>query len=606
MNEVIKNLPKNPTVAQMQAAAREVKKQRKGKLSPLKEMEFYYEAEKAGINVPEITDEQYISKSKVAGAGQQPEKLGTGTRRHWETEAGVPPGQQLRTNVGGTPKARLKELGVKKSINLTQEGLFLYLAHADKQADGIIETYVANPFTAKGAKTEDAVKAAQMKKLSGGVPTSNRPRIQEIFDAVKSLDIAGVSDPIQQKVEGNVELAKNIFPNISVNQLDDVYIQQLYEQGYLEDADPENKDLNKKLNELPKKHRNRTTTSGRRLLDTKKGVPVVIGLNAENKLIYDSEKTRPYKLKISGKGRQALAQFYGGNRLGSAFSRYTKPDVGIKPTTTKEQLTLSGPESTISADTTRSPGGETISPNRREVSRKATGAIISRRDVTIFKEAMTKAVEQTDDKQRINLFKNIVEEARRIDPRVSLDSMQNIKDFMYFRGLLEADTTISDKLGPSKISDVDVPEYIRPTSKFYTDGFKSLDMGDPDGPLVINKISAPESEYVDIKQVTTDIDTLSKDLSPDKTVNDRTDILLDIIRKGGKKALQLLIPAVGATTTVLEEAFAATPTARDAPSEQAYDSFMEAAEKEELIPREAALRGRTMEEVKSRTSFMNQ
>ena len=87
----------------------------------------------------------------------------------------------------------------------------------------------------------------------------------------------------------------------------------------------------------------------------------------------------------------------------------------------------------------------------------------------------------------------------------------------------------------------------------------------------------------------------------------RQSTLMDIIKKGGRKGAIAFFPIVGAAATVIDEAFAAKPlNPYRTPEEQEYDRMMERAEREELIPRKSEVRGRTMEEVKSRTSFMNQ
>ena len=78
----------------------------------------------------------------------------------------------------------------------------------------------------------------------------------------------------------------------------------------------------------------------------------------------------------------------------------------------------------------------------------------------------------------------------------------------------------------------------------------------------------------------------------------------------GKFSARAVLPFAGGFLGTLlsgvDYAFSASQTARDAPSEVEYDKYMERAAEEELIPEESEVRGRTMEEVKSRTSFMNQ
>ena len=79
-----------------------------------------------------------------------------------------------------------------------------------------------------------------------------------------------------------------------------------------------------------------------------------------------------------------------------------------------------------------------------------------------------------------------------------------------------------------------------------------------------------------------------------------------MLGNAGRGGLKVLVPGVGLAATVVEEAAAATSTARSSFSEIEYDRMMQEAKREDLIPEESELRGRTMEEVKSRTSFMNQ
>lgn len=91
-----------------------------------------------------------------------------------------------------------------------------------------------------------------------------------------------------------------------------------------------------------------------------------------------------------------------------------------------------------------------------------------------------------------------------------------------------------------------------------------------------------------------------------KPMSEKTKSILGIIKKGGRGTAKALIPVVGVGATLLEEAAAATPTARSALTEIEEDKMLQEAKRYDLIPEESELRGRTMEEVKSRTSFMNQ
>ena len=91
-----------------------------------------------------------------------------------------------------------------------------------------------------------------------------------------------------------------------------------------------------------------------------------------------------------------------------------------------------------------------------------------------------------------------------------------------------------------------------------------------------------------------------------KPMSERTKSILGIIKKGGRGTAKALIPGVGLGLTIIDEVAAAKPLARATFSEIEEDRLLEEAKREELIPEESELRGRTMEEVKSRTSFMNQ
>ena len=81
-----------------------------------------------------------------------------------------------------------------------------------------------------------------------------------------------------------------------------------------------------------------------------------------------------------------------------------------------------------------------------------------------------------------------------------------------------------------------------------------------------------------------------------------------------KRALKSVVPIaggfLGGLFTGIDYALSSTPTARSMPEEIRYDEMvrkaLEGAVREELIPEESEVRGRAMEEVKSRTSFMNQ
>ncbi len=81
-----------------------------------------------------------------------------------------------------------------------------------------------------------------------------------------------------------------------------------------------------------------------------------------------------------------------------------------------------------------------------------------------------------------------------------------------------------------------------------------------------------------------------------------------------KRTLRTVGPAaggfLGGLFSVIDYVLSSTPTARSTPAEVRYDEIvrksLEDAEREELIPEETEVMGRAIEEVKSRTSFMNQ
>ena len=52
----------------------------------------------------------------------------------------------------------------------------------------------------------------------------------------------------------------------------------------------------------------RKSIKGRRFLDTRtaKGIPLAVGVDSNGDIIYDSKRTRPYKLKISAEGKKHL------------------------------------------------------------------------------------------------------------------------------------------------------------------------------------------------------------------------------------------------------------------------------------------------------------
>lgn len=494
-----------------------------------------------------------------------------------EAQTGIEPGTQLRTNTTGLPKARLKELGVIKPVTITPEGAGL-----------ILRLMKDTGKTAQGAFV-DLQKSVKAARISASDAVARR----DMDTVVRRYFPDGL-----EGIEKSLNEAK-------------VYEQALFDAGFLEDGDPDLKDLDKEFKELPKTQQNRKSRSGRRIkgIQESRGLPTIVGRDSKGELVFDKDNIRPYKYRISNAGLEALKEVelpsFASQPLTKELELKGRRQAAKRPNLSTMQETLSQEALPKSGEPPAIRGGEPVEPHGGASSRRASGAVISRRDANTFKEAMGKAME-APPKGKTNLFKRIVEEARKIDPRVSVGDMQNIKDYLYFRGVLEADSTISDKVGPSRISDVDVPEYVKPSAKYYKDGLAILDAGGSNEPLVIGKLSADANPPVEpVKRETLD-DRISRGDKPEIEPSKTPSRLLDIIKRGGRGAAKAFIPGIGLGLTVIDEAFAAKETARSSPSEIEYDEMMERAKREELIPEESELRGRTMEEVKSRTSFMNQ
>jgi hypothetical protein len=379
------------------------------------------------------------------------------------------------------------------------------------------------------------------------------------------------------------------------------YEQFLYDNGFLRDADPDFKQLDEEFKSLPEGGQNKRSRQGKRILAIKEtgGVPVVVGRDKDGRPVEDKSRSRPYKLDLSDKGieeaKKSSLPVYAQTKITPQIEMQDRQRKAVARREARVPSTVDAPSV---------PSGETVEPNRGEVSRKAKGAVIVRRDVSTFKQAMGKAVSKGG---KVNLFAEIMDEARRIDPKVSMNAMQDIKDYLFFTGHLEVDAAVSEKMGPSRLSDADVPEYVKPSQKYYKQGLKVLDAGGENEPLVIRKLSAdPDIQSMSGGAKSVPEITGPQSATPDKPVSERTSRLLDIIKGGGRKGLKVFVPGVGLAATAIEEAAASTPTARSAFSEIEYDRVMEEDKREELIPEESEVRGRTMEEVKSRTSFMNQ
>ena len=193
-----------------------------------------------------------------------------------ERKAGVGPGSQVRPNVAGLPEAELKKLGVKNPITITDRGVGLILKMMQETGKDV-----------RGSITD----------------------LTSRFDAFR---------------KGNVERSKDLdryikqaFPDgiegIS-RSLDEfkAYEQFLYDNGFLQDADPEFKRLDEEFKSLPKSGQNRRSRQGRKLLDIKErgGVSVIVGRDKDGKPIEDPSRTRPYRLALSKKGLEQAKKAY--------------------------------------------------------------------------------------------------------------------------------------------------------------------------------------------------------------------------------------------------------------------------------------------------------
>ena len=536
--------------------------------------DFQEEAIKAGIEVPEnLSFEDLLPKRRASAA---------------ERKAGVGSGKQVAERA--TEVAKGGKGLASQSIRLSDEGLTLLLAQIEIDG-GINQTYVNTPRLAAKEYTAENVRIFKENIQKNLLYTSHPPNLSRVHSRLHKY---------------SPELAQEIFPNIELydryrslrisagweapsktltysSQIQDAYIQLLYERGWLEDADPDLKDLNKEINSLPKTQRNRRSNEGRPLVDTQraKGVPIAVGVNPDGDVIYDPNKTRPYKLRISEEGKKHLKETKSGTtKIGRKIGKVVTQLPSIIPEPSKLPAELERPSTKsmdqqlreskqayfqnrairgrsddyplanqVTSERTGKvydnynqmvategsppvPGGEAVEPNRGEASRRAKGTVISRRNVETFKQAMAKAVSKGG---KGNLFTEIVGEARKLDPAVSMDAMQDIKDYLFFTGYLEANEEVSGKLGPSRLSDADVPEYVKPSQKYYKQGLKVLDAGGANEPLVIRKLSA-DPDMQDVARGARSVPEITgpETAAPDKPVSERTSRLLNIIKSGGR------------------------------------------------------------------------
>ena len=166
-------------------------------------MDFQAAAAKAGIEAPEKLDlEDMLPKRRATAA---------------ERAAGVSSGKQLRTNVTDLPEVEIKKLGVVNPITIDNDGAKLLLKNMEKTGLPMQGSFV------ELADTLDKYSAYIGKTEGIDAKDAFAKRINNFFP-----------DGIQ-----NIE-----------NRLSDAraYEQLLYEQGYLEDADPDFKSLDKEFN----------------------------------------------------------------------------------------------------------------------------------------------------------------------------------------------------------------------------------------------------------------------------------------------------------------------------------------------------------------------
>lgn len=473
-------------------------------------LDFQAAAAKAGIEAPEKLDfEDLLPKKRTS---------------FLEEKAGVGPGKQLRTNVTGLPEAEIKKLGVVNPISINDDGAKLLLKNMQRTG-----------LPMQGAFVELA------------------DTLQKYSIQVLKTQGADASDAFYQRVD-------SFFPDglLNVeNRLNDAraYEQLLYEEGYLEDADPPTgkekikgktvftfEGLDEEFNEIPESGRNRRSRKGKEILDIKEkgGVPAVIGRDVKGKLIYHPTKVIPYKLKLSEKGIEHVKNFKIPEYISTQLPKIYEPSKSI--------TSLDEPsKSTKSLD-------EALSEQRREDRRK-------------FYQS-----------QRV--------------PTGDMPPLAN-------------------------------PVTSKRTGKTY-DNYNQMvaQEGRPPAPTRTSRLLESIEETDKSKQL--ELPFSERSLS-DEQKSKRTKDFLNFIESGGRKALKTVLPfGTGALLAavpsegeaaplgqrVLEGLFGstrladATPGAAERRREREYDRRV--TKREELIPPESEVRGRTMEEVKSRTSFMNQ
>ena len=341
-------------------------------------------------------------------------------------------------------EAELKKLGVRKPITITDRGVGLILKMMQEE----------------NVNVQGAI--YQLNKRFDAFKKANRDRVEDVSRYIRQAFPDGIEGTDRRLFEYKA------------------YEQFLYDNGFLQDVDPDLKLLDKELNQIPKAGRNRRSREGKRILDIKDrgGVPVVVGRDKDGKPVEDPSRSRPYNLDISDKGIE-------------------------------EAKKVSLP---VYAQTKMTPQIEMQDRQRKAAARAEANRVKA--------EEMRVAASEPPAEP-------LSEKTRRL-------------------------------LTPPE---EDKPQFIQLSS------------------------DEPEAK---------------------KPISEKTKSILGIIKKGGRGAAKAMIPGVGLGLTIVDEVAAAKPLARATFSEIEEDRLLEEAKREELIPEESELRGRTMEEVKSRTSFMNQ
>tara|TARA_R110001606_G_C15305899_1_gene643089 strand:+ start:141 stop:1328 length:1188 start_codon:yes stop_codon:yes gene_type:complete len=384
-----------------------------------------------------------------------------------ERKAGVGPGKQLQSIVTDLPRVEIKKLGVRNPISLTADGANTLLKNMERTGRGL-----------QGALTDLTNTIDKYEKHL--VKTQGVDAAKEFIGRLDEAFPDGITS-----IERRITEAR-------------AYENLLYEAGYLEDADPDLKELDKEFNSLDKDSRNKRSSKGKEILAIKEtgGVPAVIGRDKDGKLIYHPTKTIPYKLKLSQKGIDEVKNF--------KLPAYVSANLPA-----------------------------------------------------------------------------IVDNAKPIEQQ----TRENKRRFYEGQSVPSGDAPpLANKV-------------VSPKTGIEYDNFNAMKAAEEKAPprkTLQNLIETPEAPPEELA----------------KPKSKRTVSLMDIIKKGGRKGALMFFPVAGAAATVVDEVLAAKPlNPYRTPEEQEYDRVMEEAKREELIPKESELKGRTMEEVKSRTSrtsFMNQ